>query len=138
MTVSAAIADRPAVANGGLRVLAASTSQRSRPSRSRRRGLCVPVEEFDLDAQHLIEAPATLVDVVVAAATAIQLATGGLLGDADGRADWRHRVLLRDDEQDGAANGGGTSHRPTPGEAEQRPSGDAITPFGAVFRSHEP
>src|SRR6266581_2012619 len=42
------------------------------------------------------------------------------------------------DAQHGAANGGGTSHRPTPGEAEQRPSGDTITPFGAVFRSHEP
>ncbi len=59
------------------------------------------------------------------------------MGDADGRVDRRHRVLLRDDEQDGAANGGGTSHRLTPGEAEQRPRGDTITPFGAVFRGHE-
>src|SRR6266478_4540706 len=98
----------------------------------------VPVEEFDLDAQHVVEAPAALVDVVVAAAAAIQLATGGLLGYADGRVDRRHRVPLGDDEQDGAANGGGASRRPTPGEAEQRPSGDTITPFGAVFRSHEP
>src|SRR5258708_31742581 len=71
----------------------------------------VPVEEFDLDAQHVVEAPAALVDVVVAAAAAIQLATGGLLGYADGRGDRRHRVPLGDDEQDGAANGGGTSHR---------------------------
>src|SRR6266566_4315700 len=45
------------------RWLAASTSQRSRPSRLRRRSLCVPVEELDLDAQHLVEAPATLIDV---------------------------------------------------------------------------
>src|SRR6266581_8868918 len=98
----------------------------------------VPAEKFDLDAQDVVEAPTALVDVEVAAAAAIQLATGGLLGDADGRVNRRHRVLLGDDEQDGAANGGGTSHRPTPGEAEQRPSGDTITPFGAVFRSHEP
>ncbi len=60
----------------------------------------MPVEELDLDAQHLVEAPATLIDVVVAAGTAIQLAAGGLLGDTDGRVDRRHRVLLRDDEQD--------------------------------------
>src|SRR6266404_5255078 len=94
----------------------------------------VPVEEFDLDAQHVVEAHAALVDVVVAAAAAIQLATEGLLGDADGRVNRRHRVLLGDDQQDGAANGGSTSYRPTPGEAQQRPSGDTITPFGAVFR----
>ena len=58
----------------------------------------MPVEELDLDAQHLVEAPASLIDI--AAGTAIQLAAGGLLGDADGRVDRRHRVLLRDDEQD--------------------------------------
>src|SRR2546426_2597719 len=84
-----------------------------------------------------VEAPAALVDVVVAAAAAIQLAMGGLSGDADGRVDRRHRVLLGDDEQDGAANSGGASYRPTPGEAEQRPSGDTIAPFGAVLRGHE-
>src|SRR5213083_2516274 len=97
----------------------------------------VPVEKFDLDAQHVVEAPAALVDVVVAAAAAIQLATGGLLGDADGRVDRGHRVLLGDDEQDGAANGDGTSYRPTPGEAEQRPRGNPIAPFGAVLRGHK-
>src|SRR2546426_9239358 len=48
-----------------------------------------------------VEAPAALVDVVVTAAAAIQLAMGGLLGDADGRVDRGHRVLLGDDEQDG-------------------------------------
>ncbi len=58
----------------------------------------MPVEELDLDAQHLVEAPASLIDI--AAGTAIQLAAGGLLGDTDGRVDRRHRVLLRDDEQD--------------------------------------
>src|SRR2546428_6434347 len=92
---------------------------------------CVPVEEFDLDAQHVVEAPAALVDVVVAAAAAIQLGAGGLLGDADGRVDRRHRILLGDDEQNGAANGGGAPPRPTPGEAEQRPSGATLTPSGA-------
>jgi hypothetical protein len=48
-----------------------------RPPRLRRRSLCVPVEELDLDAQHLVEAPATLIDVVVAAGTAIQLSPRG-------------------------------------------------------------
>src|SRR6266566_6417528 len=98
---------------------------------------CMLVEEFDLDAQHVVEALTALVDVVVAAATAIQLATGGLLGDADGRVDRGHRVLLGDDEQDGAANGGGASYRPTPREAEQRPRGNPIAPFGAVLRGHK-
>src|SRR5260370_9743516 len=96
-----------------------------------------PVEEFDLDAQHVIEADPALVNVVVAAATTIQLAIGGLLGDAHGRADRRHGVLLGDDEQDRAANGGGTPHGPAPAEAEQRPRGGTLTPFGSVFRVPE-
>src|SRR6266446_8016083 len=62
---------------------------------------------------------------------------GSLFGDTDGRLDRRHCVVLGHDEQDGAANGGGTSNRPTPGEAEKRPSCDTIAPFGAVFRRHE-
>src|SRR5258708_39098889 len=95
------------------------------------------MKKFDLDAQHVGEAPAALVNVVVAAAAAIQLTTRGFLGNAHGRIDRRPRGLLGNDEQDGAAKGGGTAHRPTPREAEQRPSGDAITPFGAVFRGHQ-
>lgn len=41
-------------------------------------GLCVLVEEFELDAQHVVEALAALVDVVAAAAVAMELAAGGL------------------------------------------------------------
>jgi hypothetical protein len=36
--------------------------------------LGVPVEEFELDLDHVVEALATLVDVVVAAATAVHFA----------------------------------------------------------------
>src|SRR6266536_4422917 len=54
----------------------------SPPVSSRRRSLCVPVEEFEFDAQHVVEALASLVDVVVAAATAMELAAGGSFGDA--------------------------------------------------------
>ena len=36
--------------------------------------LGVPVEEFELDLDHVVEALALLVDVVVAAATAVRLA----------------------------------------------------------------
>ena len=41
----------------------------SNPTRS----LGVPVEAFELDAHHVVEAHTALVDVVVAAATAIEL-----------------------------------------------------------------
>ena len=67
--------------------------------------LGVPVEEFELDLDHVVEALAPLVDVVVAAATAIELCTGCLVGDAKCRLDGRHRVVLGDDEQQGAAVG---------------------------------
>src|SRR5438132_14126487 len=98
----------------------------SNPTRS----LCVPVEEFELDAYHVVEAYTALVEVVVAAATAIELSARSLFGDADRRSDRRHRVPLGDDEQEGTADGGGATHRPAPGKAEQRPRGDTITPFG--------
>jgi len=52
------------------------TVARFLPSCSRRRGLCVLVEEFELDAQHVVEALAALVDVVAAAAVAMELAAG--------------------------------------------------------------
>ena len=44
--------------------------------------LGVPVEEFELDLDHVVEALATLVDVVVAAATAVHFAALGVVGDA--------------------------------------------------------
>ncbi len=90
----------------------------------------MPVEEFEFDAYHIVEARATLINVVVAAATAIELTAGSLFGDADCGADRCHRILFGDDEQDRAANGGGTSHRSAPREAQQRPRSDTITPFG--------
>ena len=75
------------------------------------------VQEFELDAQHVVEALTSLIDVVVTTATAMKLAAWGSFGDAQRRAGRRHRVVLGDDEQNGAANGGGTSHRPTPGKS---------------------
>src|SRR5580704_18916927 len=86
---------------------------------SRRRSLRVPVQEFELDAKHVVEARTSLIDVIVTAATAMKLAAWRSFGNAQRRAGRRHRVLLGDDEQDGAADGSGTSHRPTPGKAEQ-------------------
>jgi hypothetical protein len=46
------------------------------PACSQRRSLCLPVEEFDLDAQHVVEALTSLVDVVMAAVTAMDFAAG--------------------------------------------------------------
>ena len=77
------------------------------------------MQEFELGAHHVVEAPASLIDVVVTTATAMQLAAEGSFGDTQRRADRRHRVMLGHDEQDGAADGGGTPHRPAPGKAEQ-------------------
>ena len=48
------------------------------------------VEEFEFDAYHVVEARATLINVVVAAATAIELTAGSLFGDADCGADRCH------------------------------------------------
>jgi hypothetical protein len=88
------------------------------------------VKEFEFDAQHFIEAHSALVDVIVATATAIELAERSFFGNAYRRTDGRHRVLLGDNEQDRTTGSGGAAHWPTPGKAEQRPCGDTITPFG--------
>ena len=84
----------------------------------------MPVEEFELDAYNVVEAHTALVYVVVAAATAIEFTAGRLFGNADCRADWRHRVLLGDDKQEGTTDGGSTPHRSAPGKTEQRPRGN--------------
>jgi hypothetical protein len=55
----------------------------------------VPVEELELDAQRLLEALASLVDVVVAPARAMEFAAGGSFSDAQGWADRSCNVTAR-------------------------------------------
>ena len=88
------------------------------------------VKELEFDAQHFVEAHTALVNVVVASATAIELAEGGFFGNAYRRTDRCHRVLLGNNKQERTADSGGAAHWPTPRKAEQRPRGDTITPFG--------
>ena len=106
-------------------------------SRSWRRSFRMTVKEVEFDAQHFIEAHSALVDVVVAAATAVELAEWRFFGKAYRRTDRRHRILLGNNKQEGTADGGGAANWPTPRKAEQRTRGDAITPFGRVLRGHE-
>src|SRR5258708_20309807 len=95
------------------------------------------VKELEFDAQHVIEAHTALVDVIVATATAIELAAGSFFGNAYRRTDRCHRVLLGNNKQERTADSGGAAHRPTPGKAEQRPRGDTIAPFDRVLRGHD-
>jgi hypothetical protein len=87
------------------------------------------MKELEFDAQHFIEAHAALVDVVVATATAIELAEGSFFGNPYRRTDRCHRVLLGNNKQERAADSGGAANRSTPRKAEQRPRGDTITLF---------
>jgi hypothetical protein len=88
------------------------------------------VKEFELDTQHFMEAHTALVGVIVATATAIELAERSFFGNAYRRTDRCHRVLLGNNKQERTADSGGAADRPTPRKAEQRPRGDTITPFG--------
>lgn len=88
------------------------------------------VKELEFNAQHFIEAHTALVNVVVASATAIELAEGSFFGNAYRRTDRGHRVVLGNHKQERAADSSGAAHWPTPRKAEQRPCGNAITPFG--------
>ena len=87
------------------------------------------VKELEFDAQYIIEAHTALVDVVVATATAIELAEGSFFGNAYRRTDRCHRVLFGNNKER-TADSGGAAHWSTPRKAEQRPRGDTITPFG--------
>ena len=95
------------------------------------------VEEVDLCAPYVGETGSALVDVVVAAGAAEQLGPRCLAGDFERGRDWRDAVCLGNDEQEGDTHGGGASYGPTPGEAEQRPRGDAVVPWRPVLRGHE-
>ena len=67
------------------------------------------VKELEFDSQYIVEAYTALVDVVVATATAIELAEGSFLGNAYRRTDRCHRVLLGNNKQERTADGGGAS-----------------------------
>jgi hypothetical protein len=49
----------------------------------------------------------------------MEFRSGGSVSDAQRWADRRHRVVLGNDEQNGAANGGSFSYRPVSGYAEE-------------------
>ena len=95
--------------------------------------LGVAMEEVNLRSQHVLETCSAFVDVVVAAGAAEQFGPGCLAGDLERGRDGRNGVCLGDDEQEGETHGGGTSHRPTPREAEQRPRGHAVVPSRPVL-----
>jgi hypothetical protein len=91
-----------------------------------------------LSVQHVDVIPATLVDVLMATATAEALRVGCFLRNTERWADRRHRVLLGNDEQDRNTDPGGAAHRPVCGDTEERTGGDAVLPVGRLSGGHEP